>query len=206
MTVPLSMVLIAMLMALIGAWAGEITRLVMGGSRWLPASWGASGAVSGGLAGYVVSPLYPDDRRLSLVQTAAAVGCCCLVMAALALYVHGHRRRKMRRARGYAERSRALWEPLADRVAAQENEAHGGRVITVRELFDLADQAMADHEPEIVLEHLRKAMIRMVIALRSLVRMHPDNASLATALTAVLAVRDQLIAQTAAHRAEPVRA
>ncbi|MFI6055449.1 hypothetical protein ACIBCO_35855 [Streptomyces violascens] len=165
MTVPLSVVLIAMLMALMSAGAGEFTRLVLGGSRRLPVQWGAGGAVSGVVAGYIVSPLYPDDRRLSLGQTAGAVGCCCLVMAALGMYVHGHRRRKMRCARGYAERSRALWESLADTVAAQENEAHGGRVITVRELFDLTDQAMADHEPEIVLEYLRKAVIRMVIAL-----------------------------------------
>lgn len=111
----------------------------------------------------------------------------------------------MRRARGYAERCRALWEPLADAVAAQEDEAHGGRVVTVRELFDLTDQAMADHEPEIVLEHLRKAMIRMVIALRSPMRVHPEDVALAGALTAALAVRDQLISETVAHRSAPAQ-
>lgn len=126
-------------------------------------------------------------------------------MAAISLYVLGHRRRKLRCARAYTERCRALWEPLADTVAAQEHQAHGGRIITVRELFAHTGTALAEREPEIVLEYLRKAIIRMVIALRSQVRTQPEHASATTALTAALAVLDQLIAETAAHRSEPAQ-
>lgn len=170
-------------------------------SVWRAVLHGLVAAAIGALVGHLVSPLFPQPDEqppapspftVALVAGGAAVVAVFVVLGVV------RRRRRTRAARCQVERFRALWEPLADKIATQE--AHYGEyVATVQVLVKSAEQELAAHNTLAALAALRRAAIRMAIALRPLVRTHPDEPSLTEALTMTLAFRDALTDPTVRH-------
>ncbi|MEU9030722.1 hypothetical protein AB0D46_25020 [Streptomyces sp. NPDC048383] len=122
------------------------------------------------------------------------------VVSALSVSERRRRRRLLALTEGLDERGRAIWGPVADRIAEYEARVGGPVPDAVRQHFAGAGQALRKKDGRRALAALRQATVRMVIALRPLVRAHPEDMLLAQALADVLVVRDQVVARVAEHQ------
>ncbi|MFE3770900.1 hypothetical protein [Streptomyces sp. NPDC059122] len=152
------------------------------------------------LTGAIALPLWNLAQLLPLGGSTfspakIAVFLSLVAAEALVILLPGRRRRsqQLQAAKRLDDRARPIWTSVADRLT--EYDAPGW----VRLHFEGAEQAIGRRDGRQAIAELRHGTVRMAITLRPLTRAHPDDADIAAALTAALAVRDQAVAEASSY-------
>ncbi|MGW9047316.1 hypothetical protein ACWGQL_32900 [Streptomyces lydicus] len=152
------------------------------------------------LTGAVALPMWNLAQMLPLGGSALspakiAVFLALVAAEAVVILLPGTRRRcqQLQAAKRLDDRARPIWTSVANRLT--EYDAPDW----VRLHFEGAEQAIGQRDGRQAIAELRHGTVRMAIVLRPLTRAYPADHDLATALTTTLAVRDQAVAEAAAH-------